>query len=39
MLTSGDHPLLTYALIVLAVQAAATTGLVALGLRGRGAPA
>lgn len=39
ILFAGDFSLLTFALIVLAVQAVATTGLVALGLLGRAAPA
>jgi O-antigen/teichoic acid export membrane protein len=39
VLFSGSFSLLTFALIVLAVQAVATAGLVALGLGGRPAPA
>lgn len=39
LLTAGDFSLLTFALIVLAVQVAVTAGLVALGLRGRAAVA
>ena len=35
VLFSGDYSLTTFALIVLAVQAAAMAGLMALGLRGR----
>lgn len=39
VLFAGDFSLLTFALIVLAVQAVATAGLVTLGLLGRAAPA
>ena len=35
VLFTGDHSLLTFALLVLAVQAVATTGMVVLGMRGR----